>query len=174
MTSVIRATEDAAWRPLYEHARLLDYGVEIDYSTIEDILDFDIRDRGRWVVTRTDRELQRHDQKALLNVRRVGYRIALPAEHEMLIRQRQRRSRRQVHKGVQVGRATNLSMIDEAARRRISDLTDHMAAVEARIAYAESRNQEKFARLEEQLTSSATTLERRLELLEKLVGERST
>lgn len=173
MVFTMTPTQDAKWRPLYAHIRTLPYGTLITYKEMRDLLGFDSRDQQRWSVYRTDKELQRLDSKALINLRNVGYRVAHPEEHLDIVNSRRKRARRQTSKGVMAGLATDLSLInDPDVRDAITRLTTHMRGVEARLTYAErkvAKHEETLKSLQRESKESTAQMDDRISKLEALM-----
>jgi hypothetical protein len=71
------------------------------------------------VAGRCNRLLWRDAQRSLLNVRRIGYRMLKPLEHEAQALDYQDRGRRKMRQAVQIVRATDLSALTDAERNRI-------------------------------------------------------
>lgn len=170
----IPKTEDAVWRDLYEAIKDRPRGDLVTYEELDAmVMSGDIRGRDRWQIYRSDEELRRVDQKTLVNIRGVGYRIALAEEHLDVANTHRLRGKRQARKAWKVADATDLSQIaDPSVRKAITDLSDHMHNVEARLRYVEQRTvrtekaikREKIDRLE-----AETATEDRLARLEELI-----
>lgn len=172
----ILRTEDASWRPLYEALRRQERGTLLTYETLDGMMvpPGDIR-QNRWPLYRADRELRIVDMMALRNVPSVGYRIALAEEHLGIANTHRKRGRRQAHKAWLAADAADLSQIaDPAIRQALTDLSDHMRAVEARMRSVESRADKTEAALRAEADarrSTQLTVEARLARLEELLAE---
>jgi hypothetical protein len=169
----IPSTWDAKWRPLYEHAKALEHGASLTYAEMSAITGLDVAGADRWVIYAADRELQIHDHRALKNIRGVGYRIAEPEEHHGIVRERLRRSKRQVRKGILVGTSTDLARIkDPAAQRAVVQLTDHLREVDSRMRYTErrlARVEASIDQVREEAAGAAGAMEERVRRLEELL-----
>lgn len=171
MSLAIPNTEDAGWRPLYDHARRLDYGASLTYESINDLVGFDVRD-NRWPVYRVDLELQRADHKALENVRGVGYAIARPEGHLTLVRQKVKRSQRQAKKGSRIAAATRLDLIeDQATRNAIVGIQARLEVHAAQLRML-NRRQEEQAEVLAVIQPKQDDMDERVRKLEELLANR--
>jgi len=163
MTSLdLTPSEDARWRRLYDIMRLAGYGTEFTYSTLSGLAGQDVQGQARWVLYRTDLELQRHDHRALENIRGIGYRIANPERHLVLADKRRRRGKRQVQKGILVVDATDLSAVeDPAVRQRLQEMSHHLRNLDFRVKHLERRS-ERAEKFEESASTRIANLENRL------------
>lgn len=169
----ITPTEDARWRPLYEALRTRPRGDVVTYEDLDAVVG-DIR-KDRWMVYRADRELQMADQKALVNIRGIGYRIAKAEEHLDIANSHRLRGKRQARMAFKAAESADLSQIaDPAVRRAITDTAEHMRGIEARMRYIEKRT----TRVEKTIKSESSTrkeveakTDERLARLEALIAE---
>lgn len=132
-------TKDAKWRPLYEHVRSLDYGTMLTYADLDAFCEGDSK-TNRWFVNATHKNLLRYDEKALLNIRGEGYKVATPEEFLTISRNHRLRGKRQTRKSWQTAEAAPLDKIkDPEVRKALRRQATEMRAMESRLAYMESR-----------------------------------
>jgi hypothetical protein len=161
--------ERAEWRIVLGLALAEKIGDTVTYGALEESLGRDIRsDRGP--IYRAMRRLERDHMRTLFAIPNVGYKVAHAAEHEGIVRSRQRRSRRQVSKGISVARATDRSALSTTERQRIDALEERMTRLDQMMRAGDKR----LARIEEvtrrAAAESATASARVAALEEKLTA----
>lgn len=72
--------EVARWVPIYEHMRKLGPDVIVTYAELSELAGVDIL-TNRSPVAQANKKLLKQNQRGLVNVRGVGYRIMHPSEH---------------------------------------------------------------------------------------------
>lgn len=91
--------EMAEWEMLYSFFRPLEKGTIARYEQISNVLGRNIL-TNRSPVYRAMKELETKNNRSLLNIPQIGYRITIAQEHENLARLHHKKSRRQITKAV--------------------------------------------------------------------------
>lgn len=134
-----------------ETKRLLDLFLDAQYGTVfsygqilkETGLDVMEKDRGR--IYSVNRILERDHMRSVLNVRGVGYKVALPQEHRVSMAIRKGRAGSQIERAIKTGGAANIALLDPVETQTLADMTVHMTRVHQALAHHDAR----IARLEE-------------------------
>lgn len=156
----------ARWRVLYALMRPLGPGQVLTYEKMADALSLH-PDRDRHVLQmaarRAMKELLEVDHRAVDAVRGEGYRIAAPAEHNALARQRNRRARNQLRSGHSIATKVDLTGLN----------TEQIGALEliARGFAHQMEINERMARKQAQHDEAIGLLMQRVDRLEQGGGE---
>lgn len=109
--------DEAMWRPVYDWDKAATAGTIITYDDLAALVGHDVK-ADRYPIREAMRHLEQDAHKTLAVVRRIGYRVAEPAEHITLARQHQKRARRQTKRAL--GRTGSVDRsaltVDERAR----------------------------------------------------------
>jgi hypothetical protein len=91
------------WMEMLEKVKDKPYGSQITYQElIEYAKGEDIRDEKRYIFEKMRKELLEQKNKALENIRDVGYRIVKPNEHSRLANREIKRAYRRVKSGASI------------------------------------------------------------------------
>lgn len=99
--------EFAEWRMIYEFVKDLPPDSVITYSTISSLVQREFPGNNRRPITRVCQELRAVNQRTMVSVPTVGYRIARSNEHVVIAKGHQNRARTQIMKAVEVLDATD-------------------------------------------------------------------
>lgn len=121
-------TSTPQWGPLYDALRGHTPGTVIAYDALTAATGLSIYTIQRRI-GRAIRELERTDQRTVVNVPGVGYRVAHAGEHIDLARRQLRLARRRVRRGGDIIEATNLEDLTCEERDRLERTQDHAARV---------------------------------------------
>lgn len=102
---------------LYEFLSHAPYGELYSYEALMEIAGVDVRQK-RSLILSVGRRLEHEAQRALVCVPKVGYRLALPAEHLKIGGQRHHRGRKQLRAALRVLRGTAHEHLTPEERKR--------------------------------------------------------
>lgn len=157
----------AEWEPVYDELRAADVGEVVTYERLTDVLGRDfLADRGP--IYRATTALEESNKRTVVNVPKVGYRIATAEEHEPLARGHHKRSRRQLRSAIRKIASADRTQLDPAARqrfdalelnmgrqadmlRRLSERVDRVEKVTARYEVSTGEMSDRLEKLEEML-----------------------
>lgn len=129
-TTAFEAKGDVAeWKMVFDAIEHLDHGDEITYERLSHILGRDILE-NRQPIYDADKHLQRIHGKALVNVKNVGYRIAVPDEAVDIVAARMKRAKRQIRRGRHTSKHAKRQLMSPEALRRLDDLEMRMSRIE--------------------------------------------
>lgn len=161
--------EVAEWKMIYDEVKDLPVNEIITYERLDEILGRDFR-QNRSPIDRVIVELVgRH--RTLVNVRNVGYRIATAKEHAELARSHQRRSRRQIKKGMRRLESADQKQLTPDERREIENLKTRLSRLES-AHRAMGRRQEQIEQRTERVEESNADLADKVESLTEKLKER--
>ncbi len=109
--------EKARWKFIYEFLRPMKKGTIIKYSQLSNVIGKDIR-HLRTPIYRAMQELETNDNRSLLNIPNIGYRITVAQEHEGLTRHHHKKSKRQMKKALQKVTSADRSQLTREERVR--------------------------------------------------------
>lgn len=122
----------AEWRLAYRAIEGLRVGDTITHAELDEALGRPfVDDRGP--IYRAVRELEDEQKRTMTVVRGRGYRVVEAREHEGLARGHQKRSRRQLAKGLRKLRSVNRSKLTAEERDRFDAIETRMARVESMV-----------------------------------------
>lgn len=133
--------DEPRWKPLYRLFAGRAPGTVVSYTQMSEVLDGFDPDRDRSSILRAGEALLRDEQRAVVAVPRLGYRVAAASEHLDIAKGRGRRARRQTRKGAVVSRNFRRDEVDaETAARldRISLRLDRLEHVISSVARRQS------------------------------------
>lgn len=145
----------------------LQHGTVLTYKSLREILGGlnPQSHAGRAMVLSVGQRLEREGQRALQNIRGIGYQIAHPGQHLGIGEKRQQRGRRQVAAAMRVLLATPVSALSTEQRRRhdaylviIQQQVDAMRSVQAKAAQA-------YKQIDAEITSHLISEYNRIEAL---------
>ncbi len=137
----------AEWRVIADHALTLDYGDELTFGTIAELLGTDDRDRAYRAVRECNRKfLDDRTPRALRGVRRVGYRVLAPGDYAPQALAEKAAARKKMTGAVDLMRSAPLADMTPGVRAWANTVTmslvDHelrLMGVEERAGFAEQR-----------------------------------
>lgn len=130
--------EVAEWRILFDAIRPLPEGSLISYEQFEMMLGRDLRG-DRAPIYRTQRQMLADDNRTLVNVPGVGYRISKPDEHEGLAVGYRKGARRKMKKAIRVIDGTDRSRLSAKASQRLTAVEVNMRAQDSMLRRTEAR-----------------------------------
>jgi len=145
------------FKPLSEHSRremmlslfaTAEYGSTIPYDTLSEVLKVHDRLILQQAVNSAKPALERLHNKAVVVVRNVGYRVALPSEHLGLARNHQNKSRRALRRGHSKVVNVDMNQLTQGERAAVQIAATTLAL---QIDYMR-RNDLRVSRLEETAT----------------------
>lgn len=151
--------EGAEWRQLYRFLASLDRGELATYERLSQVLGRDFR-KSRHPLERAVLELQARDGRTVVNVRRVGYRIARPEEHLTLARLHTERAERQLGQAGRVVQAAERRALSPAQRVRLDQLEEDLGQAAKMVDRLSARQAERTASLRESRSEPADALQR--------------
>jgi exonuclease VII large subunit len=127
------------WEKVYDYISVLSVGDEIDYADLDLILGRDFRS-ARTPFVRANKELLERNQRGMLNVRGVGYRVVTASEHEAAAKRHHKSARRQLTRAHQWVKNADRSQLTPEERQRfdrielsLSRQLQHTKALEERV-----------------------------------------
>lgn len=129
----------AATKALLDYFLRLDYGDVARYAVILDETGCDVTAGARSRIYSVVRRLEAEHDRTLVNVRGVGYRVALPAEHVNVMSIRKGRAGRQIELAQRTGKATSLQHLDAGESQRLSDAMNHLSRISQAVTYHDRR-----------------------------------
>jgi hypothetical protein len=106
------------WRVIFDHVHDAVPGRIFSYTELGSVLETDDKPQIYRAVVRCNKSLWRDRSRSLKNLRRVGYKLLLPQEHEGQALEYQGSARRKVNKAVLVMKATDLTTLNDRERDR--------------------------------------------------------
>jgi hypothetical protein len=105
----------ARWRAAYEQMLQMgiDYGAQFSHEVLAALLGLALEGfrRNRAPLYRVIGELEKEHGRTLVPILGKGYRVSAPGEHAALARERRRRSRRHIRRGVELIEATDRTLL---------------------------------------------------------------
>jgi hypothetical protein len=138
--------ERAQWRVIYDELRMMNQGDVISYERLSELITRDAR-LQRAPTERAMKELEERDQRTLVCVRGVGYRIAAASEHEQIAHRHTVRSRRQLGKAAAKVRSADRSQLTREQGQRLDALEINFQQQAEIIERLEARDQERSTEL---------------------------
>jgi hypothetical protein len=133
--------ERAEWRLLYEEFRMHGPGEVITYQRLSEVLGRDFR-VSRSPLARAVKELENAGRRTLVCVHGTGYRIAVAAGQEELVRARSRRSRRQPGMAAAGARSASRAEPAPGPARPLDSLEVYLAQQAGRLARLDVRDRQ--------------------------------
>jgi hypothetical protein len=155
--------DQALWVPIYDKARTMDYGDLLTYEEITSLVDRDAR-VDRQPIYRAMKQLERHDHRTLIVDRNVGYRIALPEQHGVLMDQHRKRSYRQITKARRRATSAPRELLTPAEAHRLDEMDVRLSQHEMALRNINSRV-DKLEHQDVKKTSKLDQIEAALEVL---------
>lgn len=155
--------KEAEWRPVYRAFKKLPVDGVIDYETLTDLLGRPfLPDRSP--LYRAMRELENKDKRTIEVVTGTGYRVVAAAEHERLARHHQKKSRRQLGKGLRRIRSADRRQLDALAVERLDDMEARFSRLQTMVRTLDDRTKltEKRQRKTDEKTETVTAQVARL------------
>jgi len=106
------------WKLIYELVSGAPVGTLVTYEELSDATNSDFT-ANRSGLAKAVKTLERNEQRTLICVTNVGYRIAAASEHEGLARNRQRRSRRQIDRAVSLAANVRKDELEPEQAKRL-------------------------------------------------------
>ena len=112
-----RADGRAEWRVIYDRAVKLDYGANITFEDVAELLETKERARAHRAVRRCNQQFTREGKARILgNVRGIGYRVLRPSEYAPAAIAYQVQARRKMTSAVDIMRTAPINDMAPAAR----------------------------------------------------------
>lgn len=144
----------AEWRVLAEHVATLDYGTELTFAQLFELLDTSDRSRVYRVVREANRQLVKPKspvRRYLGSVRGIGYKVLLPTDYTPAALAKRDSAHNRINDGLALLQSAPLDELPPGARRWAQQVTLHMADMRFRLMSMEDRQtyaDERIARLE--------------------------
>jgi uncharacterized coiled-coil protein SlyX len=113
------------WRVIYDHAATVPIDGVITYERLDTLLGRGFRS-DRSPVYRAQKEMLEANRRTLVNVPRVGYRVARANEHAGLAGGQRRKARRAMTKAVRIVDGTDRSRLTSDETRRLDALEHNL------------------------------------------------
>jgi hypothetical protein len=131
-------TDRPQWQAIYERLKDMRIGEVITDDDLYLVLPDAPQGSVRTAFWRARRQMQEDHKRSFERVRRVGYRMVDPAEHERLAKAQHKKAKRRLKAGWREAHSADRSLLTPDERRRIDAIEDHLA-----------RHQQMIRRLEE-------------------------
>lgn len=125
------------WRTVYERLCTMKIGDVISDIDLYTLLPNAPEPSVRGAFQRAKREMQDEHKRSFARVRRVGYRMVEPTEHERLALAQHRKAKRRLKAGWNEAHSADRTLLAPQDRRRIDEIEDHL-----------TRHQQMIKRLE--------------------------
>lgn len=116
----------AEWRMIHEFVKDMQPDAIITYETLTTLLGREFPGKNRQPIVKAAQELRQLNERTLVSVHRVGYRVARANEHMKIAKGHQTRARNQVLKAVEVLDATRRDELTTAEAKEL-DRQAHVA-----------------------------------------------
>lgn len=163
------------WQIIYKLAAGQPVGATITYQQLTAALGVNFTE-NRGGLAKAVKVLERTEQRTLVCVTNIGYRIAAATEHEGLARNRQRRSRRQIDRAVSLAANVHKDELDPEQAKRLEAMettlrahSDMLRRITSRVDRQESGLRDVRRRTSETTAEQNDRLDR-LEALLKRAG----
>lgn len=115
------------WKRIYDHLKLQSIGYTLTHEKLKDLSEGVAPTSVHSNLYRAMRELENENQRTLINVRGVGYRIAEPREHENLARGKHKAARRRIRDAQRKVASADRSLLTDDELRRLNAIEHHLA-----------------------------------------------
>lgn len=151
-------------RSLVAATQHLPHGTLLTFDDLAAIIDADPK-KSRSTIHDAAKQLERIASRTLISVRNVGYRIAMPGEHEALAVVHHRKARRQVTRAMSKLGSADRAQLDDVQRANVDAFRMLYSRHEAMLNIHDLRLRE--------LERSRPEVEQRLSALEQALADRS-
>jgi hypothetical protein len=114
--------EHPAWKVFYDAISKLDVNEIITYDELTEIAEFNIRNNRAPFYAAVQR-LQTEDKRTMVNVPKIGYRVAQASEHANIGKKYQKKAKRSVFRGLKVVRNTDVTGLSQEERETLDGVT---------------------------------------------------
>lgn len=155
--------DEAEWRPVYRALKTLPVDGVIDYDALTEKLGRPFLG-NRSPLYRAMRELELKDHRTLEVVVGTGYRVVAASEHERLARHHQKKSRRQLGKGLRRIRSADRKGLTGIESERLDDMEARFSRLQTMVRTLDDRTKltEKRQRKTDEKTETVSAQVARL------------
>lgn len=153
------------WRVIYERLCTMKIGDVITDIDLYTLLPNAPEPSVRGAFQRAKREMQQEHKRSFARVRRVGYRMAEPTEHERLALAQHRKAKRRLRAGWNEAHSADRTLLNPDDRRRIDEIEDHLTRHQQMIRRLEVRQERTETRVAVTEKDSAKLSDRMDELV---------
>lgn len=118
------------WRSLYEKYKDIPYGTFISFDELSNVSQITLYGHGwTFAIERFKKEMLIASNRAVINIRKKGYRIVNANEHPNLIIRESRRAQRRIKHGVDLSIHVDYDMLTDVEKKQMDDIAIRMMTI---------------------------------------------
>lgn len=120
------------WKELFDIYKDVPYGTFLSFSDISVAIRIPVYGLGwTWTIERFKKEMLHQSNRAVISVRKKGYRIVNPNEQPRLVYRETRRAERRIRHGVELSVNVDYDLLDDTEKTQMIDLSNRMMKLDA-------------------------------------------
>lgn len=158
------------WRTVYEKLCTMKIGDVIRDVDLYTLLPDAPEGSVRGAFWRAKQEMQQEHKRSFARVRRVGYRMVQPTEHERLALAQHKKAKRRLRAGWREAHSADRTLLSPEDRRRIDEIEDHLTRhrqMIKRLEVRQNQTDERVAQTEKDSVHLSDRLDQLTALLQR-------